>query len=109
MELLSQPNATTIPMILGYNNGEGLTMLADAYKKLDVYEKDLARMIPKSINLQPDDPKCLEVAEEMRQFYFNGERISTGNLSGMCKLQGDYHFVLGCHLAAELNARYEEK
>lgn len=84
-------------------------MLADAYKKLDIYDKDLARMIPKSLNLKTDDPKCLEVANEMRQFYFQGKNVSKDNMSAMAKLQTDYHFALGCHLAAELHARHEEK
>lgn len=84
-------------------------MLSDSYKKLDTFDRDLARMIPRSVNIEPHDPKSLQIADEMRQLYFNGQKISMENLAGMGKLQTDYHFVIGTHLAAELHARNAER
>lgn len=84
-------------------------MLSDTYKKLHVIDQDLARMIPRYVNLEPNDPRCLQVADEMRQLYFTDNKISMENLSEMGKLQTDYHFAIGTHMAAELHARNEEK
>lgn len=109
MQILSEPNATDIPMMIGYNCSEGIVTLADAVRKLTLYEDDLARMIPRSVNLAPDDPRCVQVADGIRQFYFNGDPVCRANLAEMVKLQTDYHFALGTQLAAELHARHETR
>lgn len=109
IEMLSEPNATDIPMMIGYNCSEGIIMLPDVVKKLLLYDRDLARMIPKSLNLAPDDPRCRTVADEMRRFYFNGNQVTKENLTEMVKLQTDYYFSLGSQMSAELHARHEER
>lgn len=109
MKIMSEPNATNIPMMIGYNCSEGIITLPDAVRKLPMYEKDLARMIPRSVDLKTDDPRCLQVADDIRQFYFDGSQVVESSLAEMVKLQTDYHFALGAQLAAELHARYEKR
>lgn len=111
LEAMQIKNSHNIPILMGYNDGEGLIMLADVYKKLDIYNKDLARMIPTSINLaneKPGNPQCIQLADEIKKFYFNSENLSAENLTDLAKLQSDYHFILGAQLTAELHAKYQQ-
>lgn len=112
LKLMSTPSKSQqISIMIGYNSNEGLIMLPDALKikKLQQLDKDLARMIPKSINLSVDDPLCQFVANEIRQFYFNGKTLSSDNANELADVMSDYHFVIGSHLTAELHARYQSR
>lgn len=90
---------------MGNNSHEGIIMLLDSYKKLDLYEKDLARMIPASLNVQPNSPECEPIANEMRNRYFSGQPLNKDKLNDFINLHSDYHFGIGLHMSAELYAR----
>lgn len=98
-------------MILGYNSNEGLMPLADCHKnkKYELYDRDLASRIPRSIALDVDDPRNAELAEEIRKFYFEGQKISNKMKFPMAQLLGDFHFVIELHLVAEIYARCQRK
>lgn len=84
-------------------------MLSDVVKKVAIYDKDLARMIPRTVDIAPDDPRCQQIADEIRKFYFAGGPVTKTNMADMAKLQTDFYFSMATHLAAELHARYEAK
>lgn len=100
-----------IPMMMGYNSKDGLVMLVDAVMgdKLKRFDNDLARLIPKSVDLTPDDERCKLLANRMRQFYLNGNRICDDTLDGFVDLYTDYYFSLFTYLVAELQARYQNR
>lgn len=100
-----------IPIMMGYNSKEGLVMLIDQVKnkKLDQVDNDLARLIPKSVNLAPDDERCKKLANRMRDFYFNGRKICHDTLNELVDLNTDYHFAILAYLGAELHARYQNR
>lgn len=105
LESLKIPNHVNIPIMMGYTSTEGITMLANAVKKLEQFQEDLARMIPRSVNLNPDDENCLKVADQIRKFYFNNGKIDKKSISHLGDLMTDYHFNIGINIAAELHAR----
>lgn len=112
MEIVSDPsNAIDIPMILGYNSNEGLMPLADCHKnsKYQLFDQDLACRIPRSIALAVDDPRNAELADEIRQFYFGGQKITDQMKASVAHLLGDFHFVIELHLLAEIYARRQHK
>lgn len=104
-----EPNIIDKPVMMGYTSMEGIAMLMNATKKFDEYNKDLARFIPRSVNLEPEDPLCLILAEEMRNFYFNGRPMSNETLNEVTCLMTDYHFNIGIQVAAEIHARKQHK
>lgn len=85
-------------------------MLLDIYgKKVDIINKDLARLIPRSINVHPNDPKCLELADEIRKNYFKNKEINNDMLPELNNLNTDYHFGIGSQIAAEIHSRKQHK
>ncbi|XP_037041278.1 esterase E4 isoform X1 [Bradysia coprophila] len=108
LELMNRPNSVQIPVMIGYNSAEGIITLLDIYKKFDAYDKDIGRMIPRSLNVPNDSssqPESLKLAELIRKFYFDGQTISKELLSEMSDLQTDYHFAIGAQLYAEMHCR----
>lgn len=111
METLSQKNFTNIPVMFGYNSHEGMVMLPDLInnKKFELYDKDLARFIPRSVDLDVNDPRCQQLANEIREFYFNGRNISNKIITEFVHLMTDYYFGIGMHLTGELYALYQHR
>ena len=106
---LMQKDVIDVPMMMGYTSHEGLIMLPDAYKKLETYDKDLARMIPRSVDVANDSPNgnaiTQQLANEIRQFYFKGKPVTNQTLAELADLQTDYHFGLGTHLHDSTHGR----
>lgn len=115
MELASDVQTNpSIPIMMGYNSKEGLMMLPNAYKneRFKQLDQDLARMIPKSINVEntvKSDSNCTSIVNGMRKLYLNGEKLSDDKLDEFCDLLTDYHFAIGSYLAAELHAKYQKR
>uniref|UniRef100_A0A1B0EWG9 Carboxylic ester hydrolase n=1 Tax=Lutzomyia longipalpis TaxID=7200 RepID=A0A1B0EWG9_LUTLO len=97
------------PMILGHTSKEGIIMLLDAVRKIDLYDKDFQRIIPKTLNVVQGSRTCERVADEMRKFYFNGGNITQETIPQFTDLLSDYNFMIGNHVTAEIHARKEHR
>ncbi|XP_059614088.1 acetylcholinesterase isoform X2 [Phlebotomus argentipes] len=109
LNILASLESIEKPLILGHTSKEGIIMLLDAVRKINVYEEDFSRIIPKSLNVLPGSQTCERVAEEMRKFYFHGEKISTKTIPQFTDLLSDYNFVIGNHVTAEIHARKQNR
>lgn len=95
--------------MLGYNDSEGIMMLDAAFKHIEKYEKDLARMIPRSLDVPLDQADSLSTADAIRDLYFNGRTIDKASIKEMTALQTDYHFGIHSVMTAELHARIQHR
>lgn len=112
MEIIeNQAHSINIPMMVGYNSIEGLVGLIDCHKnkKYQLINKDLARYIPKTIDLSSNDPKCVKFADEIRKFYFSGRNVSDQTKVELTNLLGDYHFNMEPQFLAEAYSRRQHK
>lgn len=96
---------------MGYNTLEALPVLAsiDRNNKLKLFDEDFTRLIPKQIDLEPNDARCAEIANEMREFYFNGKSLRPDVYAEFLDLLSDYHFTISEHLTAELHTAYQRQ
>ncbi|XP_058463056.1 acetylcholinesterase-like [Malaya genurostris] len=110
IEVLKTPNSlSNIPLMLGINNREGTIMLLDAVKKLAIYDKDIARLIPRTVNVNPYTVASKELGEEIKQFYFGDKQVSMDTLPQLADLMSDYHFEILANTCAELHAKYQQQ
>ncbi|XP_064541396.1 esterase B1 [Drosophila montana] len=93
-----------MPLLMGYNSGEGIAMVANARRKLELYDEDLARVVPRNLVENPKAPEAFEAAEDIRQFYFNGQSVAPERLDNLVDLFTDYHFNIDMQHAAEIHA-----
>ncbi|XP_055528121.1 esterase E4-like isoform X2 [Wyeomyia smithii] len=110
IDVMKTPNSiSNIPLMLGVNNREGTIMLLDAVKKLGVYDKDLARLIPRTVNVNPYTLASKELGEEIKKFYFGGKSVCNETVPQLADLMSDYHFGILANTCAELHARYQHQ
>lgn len=96
-----------IPMIFGLNDGDGMTM-ANFYrnKKLPWFENDPVRMVPLSLNIDPDSEEAKKVGLEVKKFYFGDRPINGDVLPEFVKLMTDFQFAIPQTMSNELHARH---
>ncbi|XP_052870996.1 juvenile hormone esterase [Anopheles cruzii] len=105
---MQQPNCIpSIPIIFGNNSGEGIIMMLDAGKKLDLYDNDMARMIPRTVNVAPESAASERLGGEVKQFYFGSAGVTQESAHKLADLMTDYHFDILGNTCAELHARHQ--
>ncbi|XP_016927596.2 esterase B1 [Drosophila suzukii] len=105
MELMCKKDSLgKMPMIMGYNSAEGLAIVLKAKQKLEAYEDDLARMVPRNMVADPKAPEAQEAASDIRAFFFNGQALTKENMDNLVDLFSDYHFSMDLQHAAEIHA-----
>lgn len=110
IEVMKTPNSVTnIPLMLGINNREGTIMLMDAIKKLELYDNDMARLIPRTVNVNPGTVASNELGEEIKQFYFGDKNVCKETLPQLADVMSDYHFGILANACAELHSRYQHQ
>ncbi|XP_058828225.1 uncharacterized protein LOC131688090 [Topomyia yanbarensis] len=110
VEVMKTPNSlSNIPLMLGVNNREGTIMLLDAIKKLEVYDNDIARLIPRTVNVNSNTVASKELGAEIKKFYFGDKRVSKDTLLQLADLMSDYHFGILANVCAELHAKYQHQ
>lgn len=109
IELLNNPNAIEIPLLMGYNDSEGICLLEATYKYIEQYDKDLERMIPRSLDVPLDQAESLRIADTIRDLYFCGRTIDKSTLNQMTTLLTDKNFLIHMIMSAELHARTQHK
>ncbi|XP_065369326.1 acetylcholinesterase-like [Calliphora vicina] len=107
LERLQQPNSIVVPSIMGYNSAEGLAMMVNAVKKVEEFDKDFHRLVPRNIPLEPEDNEIKEIARKMRDFYLNGKSIRPDLFNNLTNILSDYHFVVDMQNAAEWHAKFQ--
>ncbi|XP_053663733.1 uncharacterized protein LOC128712892 [Anopheles marshallii] len=104
-ELLKQPNVTSIPLIHGVTNAEGLVFYEHLRHLFDEVASNLASTLPLDLGI-PRDFKTA-VVEEVRQFYFHDKPIERDEFPRLLDLVADVGFYFPVFAAAELHSRYQ--
>lgn len=99
--LLEQPIASDVPLIIGYTDAEGILIdllnnaLYGSSKAIDLEE-----FLPKTArNLDENTKK--EIFTKIKDFYFDGNEPTINNMDGYIKLISDAWFIYGIQKAAK--------
>ncbi|XP_049299503.1 esterase B1-like [Anopheles funestus] len=107
-EILSEPNSMDIPIILGYNERDGMMVLIDAIKTLATYNAEPERFIPRTVALDYFSPEARALGEEIRAFYFGGRPVSRDTLNQLTDVFTD-KYLLAYRMTVELWARHQRR
>ncbi|XP_055604173.1 acetylcholinesterase-like [Uranotaenia lowii] len=106
LELMKQPDAIGIPLIAGYNDLEGMIVLIDALKQLDVYNLEPERFLTRTLNVDFHSPEARIVGEQLRKFYFGDQSISRKTLPQLVDILSD-KYIIAYPVIEELWSKYE--
>lgn len=109
IETLLQSNIMKIPMILGYNNLEGLLMLPYQLKRVEFLNKNPHSFVPREIVSVITEEKTIEFGQRLKKFYFGENEISTHTIASLLDLLSDLHFVFNTHRFAHFYSSIHEQ
>ena len=105
----AQENQINIPIIFGTTDKDGIIMVT-AYKHMtEKFNKDPVKLLPRSINLDPNSDLAKEAANEIKKFYFGNKDVTEETLPQFVDHMTDYHFLMPQTVSNELHARYQPK
>lgn len=107
VELIKQQKID-IPIIFGTTDKEGIIQTSYVKRNLQIYNDDLVKMVPVSLNIDPDSDAALEVGKEIKKFYFGDKSIDKSQIDNFIDFMTDFHFLTGQTVANELHAKYQK-
>ncbi|XP_053686982.1 esterase B1-like [Sabethes cyaneus] len=106
--ILSEPDGMGIPIILGYNEFDGMMVLIDAIRNLNSYNQEPERFIPRILNIDCYTPEARQLGNHIKQFYFKDKNATRATLLPLIDLFTD-KYLLAYRITADLWARYQTK
>ncbi|XP_055532251.1 esterase B1-like [Wyeomyia smithii] len=106
--ILSEPDGMGIPIILGYNEHDGMMVLIDAIKNLNSYNLEPERFVPRILDVDCYTPEGRQLGNYIKQFYFKDKNVSRDTLLPLINLFTD-KYLLAYRITAILWAKYQTK
>lgn len=103
LDLLSDPNMTNIPLILGLTSNEAICFIENL--SMDLFANDVKMFAPPQLAV-PENILS-EIGEEVKRFYFGDRAVSNDNLPLLLDFVSDCMFVVPVCVASELHSRYQ--
>ncbi|XP_058463050.1 esterase B1-like [Malaya genurostris] len=105
ISLMMNPNMTSIPIIYGVTNNEGLLISAQLQSGIEEYAANPDKLVPLDLNVSSEELK--EAAGEIKKFFFCDSDIALERLQTLVDIVSDNMFTMAAYVASELHARYQ--
>nr|XP_026486248.1 esterase FE4-like [Vanessa tameamea] len=102
VKILAQKRFKPVPLMLGYNSGEGLVLVKDHITKLDVYNKEPSFYVPRELAERVSREKLIDFGDRIKKFYVGDRNITEKDLNIITDMQTDMHFAYSTHRFAHL-------
>lgn len=106
---LLQGNIMKIPMILGYNNIEGLLMLPNQLKNVEFINENPRCFLPREIVSVITKEKEIEFGQRIKKFYFGDKDINKDSFAPLLDLLTDLYFLFNTHRFAHFYSSIHEQ
>lgn len=103
----TQRNQISIPLIFGTTDKEGIIMVSAYRHMTEVFNKDPVKLLPRSINLDPNSDLAKEASNEIKRFYFGIEGVVEKTIPQFVDHMTDFHFLTPQTVSNELHAQYQ--
>lgn len=92
-----QGKLRNVPLIIGYNSGEGIVVLADQLKKIEFYNKYPHYYLPREVARSLSESKLEEFGNKVKKFYVGSGEFGPKNLESVVNVNSDVLFVYSIH------------
>lgn len=106
-QIKCQEGQIQMPIIFGTTSGDGMTMVSDYRKKLQLFDNDMGRVIPLSVNVNPISADAEKLANQIKEFYFDDKGVTEETVPQFVDLMTDFHFLISQTICNELHAIYQ--
>lgn len=108
VSLLQAQKVAKVPVIIGYNSIEGLTLLNDQLKKADILNRNPSYLLPKEIVQNIAKNKLSKLGDALKTFYFGSRNMSEETLLEIVDMQTDRQFSYNCHRFCHFYSKFNE-
>ncbi|XP_026486245.2 esterase E4-like [Vanessa tameamea] len=101
-KLLLEGKVNRVPLMIGYNSGEGLVIVKYHVTRLDVYNKEPSFYVPREIVEKITKKQLIDFGDRIKRFYVGNRNITENDLNTICDMQTDINFAYNTHRFAHL-------
>ncbi|CRK95778.1 CLUMA_CG009235, isoform A [Clunio marinus] len=108
LELIKvQENQINIPIMFGTTDKDGLVMVAYYKYMTQLFNRDYVKLVPRSLNINPNSLSAVQLGEEIKRFYFKDAAICDETIPQFIDHMTDFHFLTPQTIANEAHARFQ--
>lgn len=108
IETLLKGNILKLPMLLGYNNKEGL-LIPVLLKNAEFINKNPHIFVPREIVNIVTEQRVIEFGQRIKKFYFGEKEFGKETVASFLDLMTDLHFVYSTHRFAHIYSSIHEQ
>ncbi|XP_013189497.2 juvenile hormone esterase isoform X2 [Amyelois transitella] len=97
LDILLSGNYNKVPLIIGYNSGEGLFTLSLQLKKAEFYNKHVKYLVPREIASKMEEDQMIEFGDRIKNFYVGDKNFGEHTAEAIVKFQTDVYFTYNIH------------
>ncbi|XP_050342599.1 esterase FE4-like [Nymphalis io] len=101
-KLLLEGKVNRVPLMIGYNSGEGLVIVKYHVTRLDVYNKEPSYYVPREVVKKISKNQLKDFGDRIKKFYVGNRNITEKDLNIICDMQTDINFAYNTHRFAHL-------
>ncbi|XP_041976014.1 carboxylesterase 4A-like [Aricia agestis] len=105
---LTKGRINSVPLMIGYNAGEGIALVAYHIAKLDGFNRNPSYYIQKEIVNKVSEAKLKEFGDRVQKFYVGDRNMTADDGAIIRDLQTDITFAYSGHRFASLHSEYEK-
>ncbi|CAH2107819.1 unnamed protein product [Euphydryas editha] len=101
-KILVEGKVNRLPLMIGYNSGEGLILVKYHVTRLDVYNKEPSYYVPRELVERITKTQLKNFGDRIKRFYVGNKNITENDLSTICDIQTDINFAYNAQRFAHL-------
>lgn len=105
VNLLAKGKVNKVPLMIGYNSAEGLTLITYLFQKLDFYNKNPSYHVQREIAEKVPEKKLREFGDRVKNIYLGGKNLTMDDPQTIERLGSDIHFFYNTHRFAHLYSK----
>ncbi|XP_021181940.3 juvenile hormone esterase isoform X1 [Helicoverpa armigera] len=97
LQMLLSGKVNKVPFMCGYNTAEGILLIPEHRKKLEVLNKEPSYLVPRDVAMISSKEKLEEFGQRVKEFYFGGKDATEDDVQGIVDVHTDINFTYQAH------------
>ncbi|XP_014357338.2 esterase FE4-like [Papilio machaon] len=102
VNILANGKVNKVPLMIGYNSAEGLTLITFLLPKLGFYNENPSYHVQREIAEKLSQEKLREFGERIKRIYLGNKNLTKDDPQAIERLGSDIHFFYNTHRFAHL-------
>ncbi|XP_068630322.1 LOW QUALITY PROTEIN: esterase FE4-like [Battus philenor] len=105
VEILAKGRTNKVPLMIGYNSAEGITLLTFLQPKLDFYNQNPSYHVQREVAEKVTKEKLKEFGDRVKRVYLDNKNLTMDDPQTIERLGSDIHFFYNTHRFAHLYSK----